>query len=120
MLINQEYSVDFLNSKLGGSYVELNPITGRPRLIHGLNEVWGVVDEFGGITKTARHFAIQERFVHEWIDQHYIPAVFAFEIAKKLGYSRRADFQKPSTGYEDAKTGYCWPRTWGEGWAGGN
>jgi hypothetical protein len=117
MLINQEYSVDFLNSKLGGPYVELNPVTGKPRLIHGLNEVWGVVNEFGGIAKTARHFAINERFVHDWVDRHFIPYIFAYEIAKILGYSRHADFQEPSTGYEDTETGYCWPMTWKLGWA---
>lgn len=68
-----------------GPYVELNPATGRPRLIHGLNEVWQVIDEFGGIAHTARHFAIQERFVYYWIDDHFIPAIFAYEIAKMLG-----------------------------------
>lgn len=112
MLVSHEYSVDFLNGKLGGPYVELSPTTGKPRLIHGLNEVWQVIDEFGGIAYTAKHFAIQERFIHDWVDRHFIPYIFAYEISRILGYAKHSDFQEPSLGYDDPETGCSWPISW--------
>lgn len=111
MLISHERSVAFLVSKIG-PYVEPSTVSGKPRLIKGINEVWAVLDEFGGISHTAKHFSVPEIFVDEWICNHYIPAVCAYEIAKYLGYSNVADFQVPSTGYEDPITGRCWPITW--------
>lgn len=111
MLTSQEYSVDFLNSKLVGPYVELNPVTGKPRLIHGLNEVWRAIEEFGGIAFTAKQFSIPEIYVHGFIDNHYMPVAFAVAIAKKLG-CKPGDIQVPSTGYEDPLTGQCWPVSW--------
>ncbi len=111
MLMNHEYSVEFLTSKLGGPYVENNPVTGKPRLIKGLNEVWQAIEEFGGIAYTAKQFFIPEIYVHGFIDNHYMPFIFAFTIAKKLG-CKPSDIQLPSTGYEDPLTGQCWPQSW--------
>lgn len=108
MLNIHEYSVDFLNEKLAGPYVELNPVTGRPRLIKGLNEVWYAVERFGGITFTADHFGVSKDDVYDWIDCHYIPPAYAAEIAKKLG-CEPIDFQEPSLGYDDPETGKSWP-----------
>ena len=111
MPINQDVTVDFLIRKIG-PYVELNPTTGKPRFIKGLNDVWLAVDKFGGISHTAKHFGIQEGFIHEWIDNHYMPVIFAYEISKKLGYSDFEDLQRPTTGYQDSITGFCWPSSW--------
>jgi len=110
MLVNHEYSVEFLISQIG-PYVEVNPVTGNPRLIRGLNEVWQAIEEFGGIAHTARQFSIPEINVQKFIDNHYMPVGIAVAIAKKLGCKSR-DIQIPSTGYEDPVTGECWPRSW--------
>jgi hypothetical protein len=110
MLMNHEYSVEFLTSKIG-PYVETNPVTGRPRLIRGLNEVWQAIEEFGGIAFTAKQISIAEIYVHKFIDNHYMPVAFAVAIAKKLG-CKLGDIQMPSTGYEDPVTGECWPLSW--------
>lgn len=115
MLINHDITVDFLNSKIG-PYVELNPLTDKPRFIKGLNSVWLAVEEFGGFAYTALYFDIDVMHVHQWIDDHYIPVIFAYEISKKLGYSDLKDIQEPSTGYHDEVTGFCWPLTWKLGW----
>lgn|GEM_PF-2227589 len=111
MLMNPDYSVEFLNRELGGPYTELNPITGKPRLIKGLNEVWQAIEEFGGVAYTAKQFSIPEIYVHKFIDNHYMPVAFAAAIAKKLG-CKIGDILLPSTGYEDPLTGQCWPLSW--------
>lgn len=110
-----EYSVEFLTSKLGGPYVETNPVTGKPRLIKGLNEVWQAIDEFGGIAHTADYFGISNNCVHSWIDKHFIPKHFAYEMAKKLG-CKPSDFEEPSLGYDDSVTGDTWPNSWKPSW----
>lgn len=111
MNVSQEYSVEFLTSKIG-PYVETNPVTGNPRLIKGLNEVERAIEEFGGIAYTAKQFSIPEIYVHRFIDNHYMPVAFAVAIAKKLR-CKLGDIQTPSTGYEDPVTGECWPVSWG-------
>ena len=108
---NNQITVEFLISQIG-PYVEYNPVTDRPRFIQGLNGPWEAVDELGGISKVAEKFNIDEADVHEWIDNHYIPAVFANVIAKKLGYSDIEELQYPSTGYENPEAGFCWPWSW--------
>lgn len=115
MLNSHDYSVDFLNDKLAGPYVELNPVTGRPRLIKGLNEVWYAVERFGGIAFSVNYFGITKKCVHAWLDNHFIPTDYAYEIAKKLN-CKPSDFQEPSLGYDDPVTGGSWPISWKLGW----
>lgn len=41
------FTLKFLKEKVGAEYVEHNPITGKPRIIRGLNEVWNVIESTG-------------------------------------------------------------------------
>lgn len=108
---NNQITVEFLISQIG-PYVEYNPVTGRPRFIQGLNGPWEAVDELGGISKVAADLNVDEVYIHEWIDNHYVPSAFAEVIADKLGYPDTTELQYPTTGYEDDGSGFCWPWSW--------
>lgn len=108
--MSAEFSLEFLQGKIGAEYVELTPVTGKPRIIQGLNEVWGAVDEHGGVPVVARLFGLSEADVWGWIDAHWIPEPYVFYMAG----SRRwiPDVLLSSVGWEDPVSGACWPSSW--------
>lgn len=105
-----QFTLEFLQEKIGAEYVERNPVTGNPRIIHGLNEVWEAVDDFGGIVCVARHFDLPEEVIWGWIDNHYVPELYALELAREAKWV--AYMQLSSVGYKDKRTGRSWPKTW--------
>jgi len=60
----------------------------------------------------AKFLSVTEEDINTWIDQHYVPTLFAKAIARKLGYMDITDLQWPTTGYDDPKTGFHWPVSW--------
>jgi hypothetical protein len=109
--MSEKFTLTFLQEKIGAEYVELNPVTGQPRIISGLNEVWQAIDDNGGVASAAVRFGVPETKVWHWIDQHYIPERFALELSHPDARGV-AEIQMPSTGYEDPETRACWPWTW--------
>ena len=108
--MSRKFTLEFLQEKIGAEYVERNPVTGNPRIILGLNEVWEAVNDFGGIVCVARHFDLPEEMIWSWIDNHYVPSLYAVELARDPKWV--PDMQLSSVGYTDKITGRCWPRTW--------
>lgn len=108
--MSSPFTLEFLQDKIGAEYVEENPVTRKPRIIQGLNEVWSAINEHGGVPQVARLFGLSEEVVWGWIDSHWIPEPYVFYLA---GLDQRiADVQLSSVGYEDSESGACWPSTW--------
>ena len=110
--MQNQYDLAFLQDKIGAEYVELNPATGNPRLIPGLNEVYRAIEELGGMELATDCLSVTEEEIDTWIDQHYVSTEYALDIASELGFSDITDLQSPTTGYADPKTGFCWPVSW--------
>jgi hypothetical protein len=108
--MKQKFTLEFLQDKIGAEYIELNPLTGNPRIIRGLNEVWEYVDDFGGLACVASHFDLPEESIWSWIDNHFVPELYALELARLKKWI--PDMQLSSVGYTDPRTKRCWPRTW--------
>src|SRR5665213_4174023 len=96
-------TLQFLQDKIGAQYVEENPVTGQPRIIQGLNEVWAKVDEHGGVTQVAKLFSLSDAVVWGWVDEHFIPALYAPYL---VGQGQPiSDVQLSSVGYDDPVSG---------------
>jgi hypothetical protein len=104
------FTLEFLQDKIGAEYVELNPLTGRPRFIHGLNEVWQKLDEHGGVGQVAKVFGLSEVDVWDWVDRHEIPEMYLRYLIDRD--QRVSDVQLSSSGYEDPVSGEFWPGNW--------
>lgn len=104
------FTLEFLQDKIGAEYVELNPLTGQPRIIHGLNEVWQKLDEHGGIGQVAKIFGLSETAVWAWVDDHYIPHLYLRYLIDPG--QRVIDVQGAPSGYVDPGSGECWPKSW--------
>jgi len=104
------FTLELLQDKIGVEYIELNPITNQPRIIQGLNEVWGAIDEHGGVGQVAKLFGLGEVDVWAWVDRHKIPDLYLRYLMDPG--QRVSDVQLSSIGYEDPVTGYCWPGNW--------
>lgn len=104
------FTLQFLQDQIGADYVEENPITGKPRIIQGLNEVWQTINEHGGVARVARLFGLSEADVWGWVDSHWVPELYAPYLADPRGGI--AEMQLSSVGCEDPETGDCWPRSW--------
>ena len=52
--MNPRFTLELLQDEIEVEYIELNPVTNQPRLIHGLNNVWEKLEElttpFGKLT----------------------------------------------------------------------
>lgn len=108
--MSAEFSLEFLQGKIGTEYVEVDPITGRPRIIQGLNQVWDAIDEHGGVAKVAKLFGLSELDVWGWIDDHVVPDLYVRYLAGAVRWV--PDVQLSSVGWEDPVTGECWPTSW--------
>jgi hypothetical protein len=108
--MSTQFTLKFLKEKIGAEYVERNPISGKPRIILGLNEVWNAIEEYGGVPKVARWLGLPAPIIWGWIDEHYVPDPFARKLTCRG--SKVSDMQLSSVGYEDPETGVCWPWTW--------
>lgn len=105
------FTLQFLQEQIGEQYVEENLLTGKPRIIQGLNEVWAKLEEHGGVGQVARLFGLSESDVWAWVDLHCIPDLY---VPYLVGDGQRiSDVQLCSVGYEDPVSGESWPRTWG-------
>ncbi|WP_421955771.1 hypothetical protein [Polaromonas sp.] len=104
------FTLQFLQDHIGEQYIELNPVTGQPRFIHGLNEVWQKLDEHGGVGQVAKVFGLSEAAVWAWVDDHEIPKLYIPYLIDRD--QRVSDVQLSSSGYEDTVSGECWPRNW--------
>ncbi len=104
------FTLEFLQDKIGVEYIELNAVTGQPRIIQGLNEVWAKLEEHGGVGQVAKVFGLSEAAVWGWVDRHEIPAL---QLPYLMDPGERAsDVQLSSVGYEDTVSGECWPGNW--------
>ena len=104
------FTLELLQNEIGEPYVELNPVTGQPRIIQGLNNVWQKINEHGGVAQVAKVFGLSEAAVWGWVDDHEIPEMYVpFLIDRDELVS---DVQLSSSGFEDPVTGECWPRSW--------
>lgn len=103
-------SVSFLIEQIG-PYITINPNTGAPRLIEGLNAVWDAVNELGGVAAVATKYDVEPWEVEQWIDDHYVPLRKGLAICKELRIDP-IDFYDPSTGFEDKANGIYWPYAW--------
>ena len=108
--MSSKFTLEFLQDNIGAEYVEENPVTRKPRIILGLNEVWKAINEHGGVPQVARLFGLTELVVWGWVDSHLIPGMYVKYLA---GPGQRiADVQLSSVGFEDTDSGECWPSTW--------
>jgi len=108
--MSAEFTLEFLQGKIGAEYVELNPVTGKPRIIQGLNQVWDAVDVHGGVSEVAKLFGLSEADVWGWIDDHWIPELYVRYLAGAVRWI--PDVQLSSVGWEDPETGEYWPQSW--------
>lgn len=104
------FTLEFLQDKIGSEYVELNPVTGQPRIIKGLNGVWEKVEAHGGVSQVAKVFGLSEAAVWGWVDGHEIPGLYLRYFIDPG--QRVSDVQLSSVGYEDPVSGECWPGNW--------
>lgn len=104
------FTLELLQDKIGEQYVELNPITGQPRIIQGLNGVWTKIQEHGGVGQVAKVFGVSEAVVWGWVDLHEIPALYLRYLMDPG--ERISDVQLSSIGYEDPVSGESWPGNW--------
>ena len=112
-----QFSLEFLQGKIGVEYVELNPVTGKPRIIQGLNQVWDAIDEHGGVSEVAKIFGLSEADVWGWIDEHAVPDIYAPYLSSPVPSKKYIqDMQLSSVGYEDPATKACWPVSWRDEW----
>lgn len=115
--MSTEFSLEFLQGKIGAEYVELNPITGKPRIVQGLNQVWEAIDEHGGVSVVAKLFGLSEVDVWGWIDDHVVPDLYAPYLASSRPTDRYVrEMQLSSVGYEDPMTKVSWPVSWPVEW----
>ena len=108
--MNSPFTLELLQENIGAEYVELNPVTGQPRMIHGLNNVWQKIDEHGGVGQVAKIFGLSEVDVWGWVDDHCIPELhlrYLIDPGQQI-----SDVQLSSCGYEDPVSGDCWPANW--------
>jgi len=111
--MSAEFSLAFLQGKIGAEYVETNPNTGHPRIIHGLNQVWDAIDEHGGVQMVAQLFGLPEREVWSWIDEHVVPDLYAPYLASPRPSEKYVqDMQLSAVGYECPVTKALWPVSW--------
>lgn len=108
--MNSQFTLELLQDKIGAEYVELNPVTGQPRIIQGLNGVWEKLEEHGGVKEVAKVFGLSEAGLWGWVDSHEIPDLYLSYLMDPG--ERISDVQLSSIGYEDPVTGECWPRNW--------
>lgn len=108
--MSSKFTLEFLQDKMGAEYLEKNPVTGKPRIIQGLNEVWAAINEHGGVQWVAKLFGLSELVVWGWVDSHYVPDPYARYLAHPE--AEAIELQMPSLGYEDPESGACWPLTW--------
>lgn len=108
--MTSNFTLQFLKDKIGDEYIEENPVTGQPRIIQGLNEVWTTLDEHGGVGQVAKLFGLSEEGVWGWVDSHCIPDMYVkYLVAPGQMIS---DVQLSSVGFEDPESGLYWPSTW--------
>lgn len=111
------FTLELLKEKIGAEYVELNPVTGKPRIIQGLNEVWDAVDEHGGVPVVAKLFGLSEADVWGWIDDHVVPDLYAPYLASPRPLEKYVQFMQLSpVGYEAPESEACWPNNWLQEW----
>ncbi len=108
--MSNKFTLEFLQEKIGAEFVEINPVTGKPRIIRDLNEVWEAVDDFGGVQEVAKHYSVPEEFIWGWIDLHFVPEPYVLDVAGSADWI--PEMQLSSVGYEDPDSGACWPWTW--------
>lgn len=108
--MNTAFTLEVLQENIGKEYVEANPITNRPRIVQGLNEVWAKLDEHGGVGQVAKVFGLDESQVWSWVDSHQVPELYLRYLLDP-GQSA-GDVQLSSVGYEDPVSGECWPESW--------
>ena len=104
------FTLELLQDKIGVEYAERNPVTGQPRIIQGLNNVWQKIDEHGGVAQVAKVFGLTEADVWGWVDRHEIPELqlpYLMDLGELV-----SDVQLSSVGYEDPVTGESWPENW--------
>ena len=109
------FTYEFLKAKLGDQ-VDVNPVTGQPCLAFEHNIVWQAIDQNCGIESTAEVYGLPIEEVGKWIDEHYVPQLYAHDLAYDICLSEH-DVQVPLQGYQDPETGACWPCTWSAGLA---
>lgn len=108
--MNPPFTLEFLQDKIGKEYVEANPITNQPRIIQGLNGVWGKLEEHGGVSQVAKVFGLSETAVWGWVDRHEIPEMYLRYLMEPGELV--SDVQLSSIGYEDPVSGESWPGNW--------
>lgn len=104
------FTLELLQEKIGQEQVEVNPITDKPRIIQGLNEVWQKLDEHGGVGQVAKVFGLSASQVWSWVDRHEIPDLYLRYLMDPGELV--SDVQLSSIGYEDPVSGECWPGNW--------
>lgn len=104
------FTLQLLQKEIGKEYVETNPVTGQPRIIQGLNGVWGKLEEHGGVCQVAKVFGLSEVAVWAWVDDHEIPELYLRYLIDPGQWI--SDVQLPSCGHEDSVSGESWPGTW--------
>jgi hypothetical protein len=108
--MSNPFTLELLKEKIGAEYVEENPVTGKPRIIQGLNEVWDAIEDHGGLANVAKLFGLSELDVWNWVDNHWVPELYVPYIAGSIDWI--PDVQLSSVGWEDPETGECWPSSW--------
>lgn len=108
--MNNPVTLAYLQAQIGAEYVEANPVTGKPRIIQGLNEVWEAIDEHGGVSQVAKLFGLSELAVWGWVDEHDIPALYVPYLTAQV--DPKAKVPLSSVGCEDVATGKFWPKSW--------
>ena len=108
--MNNPVTLAYLQAQIGAEYVEANPVTGKPRIIQGLNEVWEAIDEHGGVSQVAKLFGLSELAVWGWVDDHDIPALYVPYLTAQV--DTKAKVPLSSVGCEDSVKGEFWPKSW--------
>jgi hypothetical protein len=105
---NAGSTLKFLQDRIGADRVVLNEVTGRPCLYQPYNNVLYAVRRGGGVKKVAENFGLPEWMVGKWIDDHYVPDMYARKLALLTGYGE-FDVQHAPIGYLDPENRFCWP-----------
>lgn len=93
--------------KMNGHAI-FNEKTGRLRYHDAGNDVFAAICDLGGVESAAKLFNATTQEVDFWIDEYYVPNIYAEQIHRSTGYSISSLQQPPRYVIVD---GIYWPKS---------
>lgn len=85
-----------------------NEKTGRLRYHNPGNDVLAAINDLGGIREAAKKLDVNEDFIDLWIDEYFVPDIYAEKIYQLIDYSASSLQQPPTYAVIE---GIYWPKS---------